>query len=133
MERQNSSPGKNLNLLLVDDSDPLRQALEQWLSHTFHVKAFSNGAAAIKYLKEGTPVDILLTDFDLRSVDTIDGLNVAEAVRTVYPECPVILMTGSSREKFPRIDLLLAMPDTLLVDKPFEIKDLANLINAMLA
>jgi EAL domain-containing protein (putative c-di-GMP-specific phosphodiesterase class I)/CheY-like chemotaxis protein len=77
-------------LLLVEDDDTLRIALERRLGNRFQVKAFATGVAAAAELTLER-FDVVLSDVNLHGFTGIDLLRL---VRTHDLDVPVILMTG---------------------------------------
>jgi DNA-binding NtrC family response regulator len=61
-----------IHLLLVEDDEPLRIALEGLLrSASAHVVSASEVEAAASHLAEGVPVDVVLTDLQLPGRDRL--------------------------------------------------------------
>lgn len=83
---------KKLTVLIVDD-DPLiamsTSAMIEDLGHD--VIEASSGASALAILKNGTPVDLLVTDY---SMPKMSGGELAKAVRALRPGLPIVLATG---------------------------------------
>ena len=55
-----------------------------------HVTKFSTGDSAVDFIKEH-PVDIAFLDINLRGMS---GLNLAEQIRDIRPECKIVFCTG---------------------------------------
>jgi CheY-like chemotaxis protein len=82
-------------VLLVDDSATDRRVIGGLLERNgFLVRYAENGLGALKQLRRGCP-DAVLTDMQMPEMD---GLDLVKAVRSDFPEVPVILMTGHGSE-----------------------------------
>ncbi len=82
------------------------------------IAAASFGEATEALLRYGAPA-VLITDFDLGGVMHEDGLRVAEQVRKLAPEAPILVTTGTDLAH-PRLAELVALPGVTLFRKPFE-------------
>lgn len=111
-------------ILLVDDSESVRQSLKLVLEHHgFHVTAAANVAEAI-HLIDTEPFDVLLSDLHMPGAG--DGFTVVSAMRHKYPDAVTLLFTGypALREA---MDAILLQADEILV-KPMPIPELVQLI-----
>jgi CheY-like chemotaxis protein len=82
-------------VLLVDDSATDRRMIGGLLErHGLAVRYAENGAGALKQLRTSVP-DAVLTDMQMPGMD---GLALVKAIRSDFPEVPVILMTGHGSE-----------------------------------
>jgi CheY-like chemotaxis protein len=79
-------------ILLVDD-DPLIATSTHYLLEDLGLDVIEthSGAAALDILRNGEPIDLLLTDY---SMPRMTGIELAEAARLLRPGLPVILATG---------------------------------------
>lgn len=108
--------------LIVDDDNNLRLLLGEMLQILgLEVKATSNGADALALLASGESFDLLMTD--IRMPGHIDGPVLARTARTEYPAMQVVVMTGFAGERGAAIP-----DDTPILNKPFRLKDLQELI-----
>lgn len=115
-----------LNFLLVDDDPLIRMSLADLLQDMGHqTHAISHPGAALAYIAEGHPIDVLLTDVKLPS---IDGYELADRVRNLRPDLRVIFATGYSSDKFRT-----ATNDPLarFLAKPFSRKELDTVLQSM--
>ncbi|KXV04342.1 hybrid sensor histidine kinase/response regulator [Caballeronia megalochromosomata] len=80
-------------IILVVDDDPLIATSTAYLLEDLghEVVEVGSGAAALEVLKNGKPVDLILTDY---SMPRMTGLELAHAARAMRPNLPVILATG---------------------------------------
>jgi DNA-binding response OmpR family regulator len=111
-------------ILLVDDSELVRQTLKQVLEHhKFHVTVAGNVAEAL-HLIDTEPFDVLLSDLHMPGAG--DGFTVVSAMRHKHPDAITLLFTGypALREA---MDAILLQADEILV-KPMPIPELVRLI-----
>lgn len=81
-------------VLLAEDETGLRLLLCETLRAAgFEVMAAENGAVALNRLREGgaASVDLLLTDV---MMPELDGFGLARAARDLFPDLPVVYLTG---------------------------------------
>ena len=119
-----TNPSKRrLTLLFVDDDFLISLstvALLEDLGHSV-VKAES-GEAALGVLKEGAPIDLMITDY---AMPGMTGMQLAEAARKLRPGLPILLATGyadlpaRARLELPRLS------------KPYQQRQLAEQIAAL--
>jgi len=82
-----------IKILLVEDEDLIRRLLSEAMEDDgFDVLQVATGDDALRYLLPNTNVDLLMTDLQLPG--TLDGLDLAAAVRRHHPELPIIFTTG---------------------------------------
>ena len=87
-----------LQILLADDNPDDRALVMRELSKEFpnsqfrHVKDLQALVSAL----EAGPCDVVITDYQLLWTD---GISVLNAVKARWPECPVIMFTGSGSEE----------------------------------
>jgi two-component system, response regulator PdtaR len=100
---QNSRNGRGpLIVLVVEDEFLLRLEIVEYLQNAGCVvlEAWSaNEAVAV--CRNGEPVDILVTDINLRGPGT--GWEVAEALRALQPGAGVIYVSGNSLDHSRRV------------------------------
>lgn len=79
------------DIIFIDDDDDFRTAQVQSLEiNKFSVKAFSNGADALKAVTPSFP-GIVLSDVRM---PRMDGLTLFRRIHAIDPDIPVILLTG---------------------------------------
>ncbi|MEO7412073.1 MAG: response regulator [Opitutaceae bacterium] len=61
----------------------------------FEVTEFPGGLAALEFLAKNQ-VDLVITDYRMPGMN---GLQLASAVRWIYPAMPIVLMSGDDLEK----------------------------------
>jgi CheY-like chemotaxis protein len=111
-------------ILLVDDSEIVRNTLKQVLEyHKFHVTAAANVGEAL-HLIDTEPFDVLLSDLHMPGAG--DGFTVVSAMRHRHPDAITLLFTGYPALK-EAMDAILLQADEILV-KPMPIPELVQLI-----
>ena len=120
-------PEMTKHLLLVEDEEPLREALAERLAeHGFEVEQVDTGERAIEHLAEFA-YDIVITDLRLPG---LDGTRVLEAALLRYPDIVGIIVTGYGTVK----DAVEAIKRgaTDFVTKPFQFDELLHALNVAL-
>ena len=102
-------------LLIVDDDPDIRQVFQDRLEALGHtVETAENAFEAMLAMGKMLPTGILL-DFMLPA---IDGLEVLQEVRRLYPMLPVVIITANKDERFAALAIAAGADDVLL--KPVE-------------
>lgn len=80
------------HILIVDDEAPIRELLQELLSHTYgyRLSAVSDVEHAIKVV-ETDPPDLVITDLQL---EDSDGFELADRIKALRPKLPILLVTG---------------------------------------
>ena len=126
--RQPARPPGCLAILAVDDEELIREVLMVVLSEDGHtVETAANGSEGLRKLLV-RPFDLVITD---RAMAHMNGDQFAAEVRALYPEMPVILLTGFG-------DLMTAVGDhpsvfDVVACKPFTTDSLRVAITQALA
>ena len=111
-------------ILLVDDEMPaLRflQAIVAKYAPDFRVCAsYTNGTSALEYLRK-YPVDLLITDI---SMDGMNGIELAQAARDVWPDVHIIILSGYSEFEYAQGAIRAAVDDYIL--KPVSIPQITK-------
>ena len=113
-------PG-SASVLVIDDDWRIRELVRLALEESgFPVTTAADGAAAIALIRNQRP-GVLVLDLTLPHAD---GFAVAQAVREVHGEVPIVLVTGdpSAREKADAIGAVAHL------GKPFDIDELTQLV-----
>lgn len=102
---QNGAAVDKITILVVDDDALIATSTVDMLEDLGHnVIEANSGDGALGILREGRPVDLLITDY---SMPRMNGVQLAVAARQVRPELPILLATGYAE-----------MPTGLGVDLP---------------
>jgi nitrogen fixation negative regulator NifL len=108
---------RSLHVLLVDDEDLVRRILNEFLlgdDHTVEIAA--NGREALEKFQQGK-FDVVILD---RAMPDMNGDQVAQAIKQIRPETPIILLTGfgsmmqAAGEQPSGVDLVVGKPVTIL-------------------
>jgi len=118
-------------VLIIDDEPEIRRNLTFGLTQEgYSAVACPDGISAIHELNsaqsEGIAYDYLVTDIFMPD---IDGLKILKVIKTMYPDLPVLVITGFGDDnlKFTA----LAEYNTGYLDKPFEISDLVTALDEL--
>src|SRR5574341_1610867 len=77
-------------VLVVDDEVGVRQSLQVVFNKTYRVIEASSADETVQKLTEEKP-DVVLLDIMMPGAD---GLTVLKQIRSIHPECQVIMLTG---------------------------------------
>lgn len=104
-------PSTTLRLMLVEDEDIVRTALQQLLQADGHqVVVFANGEDALAHFTKEM-ADVAILDLGMPGMD---GLSLARQLKKRAPELPIILLTGWGEQvradNPPEVDLVLSKP-----------------------
>lgn len=106
-------------LLLIDESAPFRQTLARLLRVAGHtVVEAETGAAGLALLRQ-QPLDLVVTDLDMRG---LTGWDVARLIKATDPQLPVVLVTGGTGSVAP--DRRTPAPVDAILWKPFPFAEL---------
>ncbi|MFW6080972.1 MAG: ATP-binding protein [Desulfosalsimonas sp.] len=121
--------GGSETLLLVEDNDQVRElALTVLKRQGYKVLTAEKGSEAISLLNTlDEPVHLLLTDVVMPE---IDGINLYERIRGLFPEIKVLYMSGYPREVIIRHGAVDHGEN--FISKPFSIKELSSKVRQLL-
>jgi putative nucleotidyltransferase with HDIG domain len=121
------SAGETRIALVVDDEEPLRNALGQYLRYRgFEVRTAESGAAALRELKTGG-VSLMLLDVRMPGMS---GMDVVPEALDLDPELAIIMLTAVSDATTAAICMQRGAFDYLT--KPIELTDLGAAIDRAL-
>jgi PAS domain S-box-containing protein len=108
-------------VLIVDDSAEVAEVTSALFEHLGYDTLYRESAeAALKLLADGVKIDLVFSDIVMPG--TIDGVGLANEIRSQYPNLPVLLTTGYS-------DAVGAAPaDLRILRKPFDADALKGFI-----
>lgn len=113
-------------VLLVEDELVIRQGLRELIrqsAHAFEVTGeMASGREALAYLKSEVP-DLMITDIRMREMD---GLTLVEKVKQMYPELPVIILSGYGEFEYAQKAIQYGVLHYLL--KPIERHELVSVL-----
>jgi len=115
-------------LLVIDDSEETVAGLNSYLSSRFEVITATNGLDGLKYFEDhAAGIDLVITDLVMPD---ISGVGVISIIKKKYPGIPVIAITGWGEHPGA---LATEADADLVLDKPFELKDLDREIDNLLS
>jgi len=107
-------PNKKSFVLFVDDEEPMRQAVTQWLELAgFETVAYDNAAAACTQLSVSLR-GVVVTDLKMQGMD---GLQLLRKAQEIDPELPVVVITGHGDVETAVEAMRLGSYD--FIEKPF--------------
>jgi len=120
--------GETGTLLVVDDDEAVRKLEARILSQLGHKVLEAEDPMEAMRLAAATPtIHLLVTDF---SMPGADGLQLTEHFRTVHPQTPVLMISGSLEAIDGRADHL----DWFAVlAKPFTSEELVHNVRTLLS
>ena len=83
------------DVLIVDDDNVIRETLLELLEGSYRCQEASTAEDALHKL-QAQPFDVVLTDISLPG---LSGGELLQRVRELYPETPVIIMSGLSDQE----------------------------------
>jgi two-component system, NtrC family, nitrogen regulation response regulator NtrX len=87
---------KKAKILITDDEKSIRNALREILEfESYTVLEAENGEEALKVIQTET-VDLVLLDIKMKGMD---GIEVLEKIKEMFPELPVIMISGHGNIK----------------------------------
>jgi signal transduction histidine kinase len=118
-----AAPTKRCSILFVDDDPLVAQTTVGMLEELgHHVLVAPSGSSALDVIHQETQLDLVITD---HAMPGMTGAELAERIRALRPELPVILATGYAQLPAGTAS---AMPR---IHKPFGLEKLASLIETL--
>jgi DNA-binding response OmpR family regulator len=115
-----------LTILLVEDEQEFRDSLHELLEDAgFGVSDAGSGDVGLRMLKIDQPL-ILVTDINMPG--SLDGVGLAKAARLLYPDLPVLFMTG--RPELLECALKVGKPGAVL-KKPFKFAEMLAAVQGL--
>ena len=122
-ENNNLNPSVSLHILVVEDHDASRQALQMSLEDWGHkVYAADAGDGAIPILRANPQIQVMLTDWRLPG---LDGIELCQQVREINDRYLYIIMMTARNERGDRVRALEAGADGF-IDKPLDLQELRS-------
>lgn len=116
-------------VLIADDDLGIRKMLADELEESYDVLVAKDGLDAICiYERNVQSVRAIITDLQM---PRLDGGLVAEWVHHINPRLPVIIMSGSLRNR--ELRELLKNPTVTFLAKPFKPRQIVSLLDVALA
>ena len=116
-----------LDVMIVDDEPLIRWSLRRGLTQRGHrVAEAGNGAEALRPLK-ADPLRFSAIVLDYRLTDVQD-LTLLKEIRQIAPGAAILMMTAFGDAHMR--DEALALGVRVVIDKPFQVKDVVSLIES---
>ncbi len=116
-------------VLLVDDDRDVLSYLEDTLStFGYNVVPKTEAQAALSVIREGTKVDLVMTDYSMPGMESRDYFT---ALKQALPSVPVIILTGYGSADIER--QLQGIGKYTYVGKPIDARELDRIVKAALA
>jgi CheY-like chemotaxis protein len=125
-------PHTKATILLVEDEELLRAGVQEVLEiQGYKVITAPDGEQALACLAAQT-IDLIITDLVMPKMD---GVDFVKQVRTIKPDLPVIVVSGSTRNIMQRygIDSIQVPGANASLPKPFKSVDLIEQVRQLLA
>ena len=111
------APFAGRTVLVVEDDWFVREDIANWFRQEgWMVLEAATGAKALELVREAQTIDVVITDIGL--ADAMTGWDVAEAVRIISPEVPVIYASGEPDNDGRRVS------ESVFMSKPLTAHDL---------
>ena len=111
------APFAGRTVLVVEDDWFVREDIANWFRQEgWMVLEAARGAKALELVREAQTIDVVITDIGL--ADAMTGWDVAEAVRIISPEVPVIYASGEPDNDGRRVS------ESVFMSKPLTAHDL---------
>jgi putative nucleotidyltransferase with HDIG domain len=124
VSQQPPPAGQPLTALVVDDEEPLRNALGQYLRYRgFEVRTAENGSAALRELRKGG-VSLMLLDVRMPGMS---GVDVVPEALEADPDLAILMLTAVSDATTAAICMQRGAFDYLT--KPIELSDLGAAVD----
>ncbi|MGE3274217.1 MAG: response regulator [Vicinamibacterales bacterium] len=117
--------GGSEQVIVVEDEPAVRELVEQVLRRMgYQVRGTEDAGHALRWLRDGLPVDLVISDIRMPG---ISGLALFAEARAVRPEVPIILMSG---DVSPTILDSARSSGAAFLQKPFTISVLLSAVRA---
>jgi len=121
---------QNRKILVVDDEEIMRDLLKDYLEMSdYEVDSAENGQVALDMIAaqyKHTPYSLVITDINM---PVMGGIDLQKNIKNLYPELPVVFMTGYGVETVRKE---LEGHAHGFLGKPFELPELVDLLNGIL-
>ncbi len=120
--------GKAAVILVADDQPGVRWLVQELFADgRYQVLLAAHGQEAVAAARRQPP-DVALIDLRM---PVMDGVETLRALREMYPDLPVVVMTAV--DDSDRVDECLRLGARCAVIKPFDVFELRSLVEATLA
>jgi CheY-like chemotaxis protein len=117
---------RSCRILVVDDNPLVADSTASMLEHLGHQPIVtSSGKIALDAIRSEPDIDLVVTD---QVMPGMNGLELAQHIRNIKPDMPVIIATGYS--ELPQHH---KEPGVTHINKPYHLDELASLIGRLMA
>ncbi|KIM07030.1 MAG: hypothetical protein KU29_07765 [Sulfurovum sp. FS06-10] len=118
---------RSMNVLIVDDENPFREALTMVLKEFFAIVVESkNGRDAIaNFINNPNFYDLIITDLQM---PYLDGIHLIESILMYKPSQKIIIVTATKNEMAENIIL----EKFIFIQKPFTLESFMNALCALI-
>lgn len=122
-----SSNGKRQTILVVDDSDIIRNFMERIFSKDYNVIVATNGEEALNIIDDNENYNIACMLLDL-NMPKIDGFEVLDyfKIKNLFSTIPVSIITGDDSKY--KIDRAFKYPIVDMIVKPFNENNIKRVV-----
>jgi PAS domain S-box-containing protein len=121
--------GRGERILVVEDNAALRRLVLRQLSQLgYRVEEAENAAAALKFIEEQGPIDLMFTDVVMAG--KVDGFDLARIVVDRWPQTKIVTTSGFP-DRAVEGDEESAI-NVRLLSKPYQKEDLARILREVL-
>lgn len=113
---------KEATILVIDDEEGTRAALEMILKENYRILKAQSGREGLAALKE-QPVDLVVTDIHMAD---ITGIEVLRHAKQIDPALEVVMVTGFANLDTAKAALRLGALD--YINKPFDTKHIREIV-----
>lgn len=125
-----SQPQERPTILVVEDSDDVRELLVVWLKRQgFRMLEASDGSAAVAIARREYP-DLIIMDL---SLPVLDGLTAMQSIREIEELCEVPIIACSAHTKCEWADRALLAGCAEFIRKPVDFGAMEMAINRLLS
>jgi DNA-binding response OmpR family regulator len=119
-------------ILIIDDSEMIQGLLKITLQvEDWDIILAGSGQEGIGIACKTKP-DLLILDWQLGTQDISTGFETCKAFRGLYPDLPIILISGVAREDDPAIVDALNVCASIFIKKPFRPIELIQMVERLL-
>lgn len=118
-----------MKILIADDEAVVRDSLEGILTKggNYEVDSCADGEECIKKTKENL-YDLLLLDLEMPK---LDGYEVLKQVRAMYPDLPVVFITGTGKAQ-KVMQSIAQYKLNAFIEKPFTPEKVLEIVGRLL-
>jgi YesN/AraC family two-component response regulator len=114
-------------IVAIDDNVRALESLRLILHKSYEVVCFTDGAAALDYLRKPNSVHLVMTDVVMQG---LDGIAVLGEIKKIDQEIPVIIMTAFGSKDIAVRALQNGADD--FIEKPFQFVELQEKVRSIL-